>query len=114
MLAPTYQSQNAETIAQAELRWRYRLVECCFHFPQTLVRAVDLNVLLKRQQLMNKLQQQFGDNVLLRTADTVLLFLPAEESLAMHLLVEGFLAAGFRVDCRVAETALALLDAGVF
>jgi len=114
VLAPTYQSQNAETIAQAELRWRYRLVECCFHFPQTLVRAVDLNVLLKRQQLMNKLQQQFGDNVLLRTADTVLLFLPAEESLAMHLLVEGFLAAGFRVDCRVAETALALLDAGVF
>ncbi len=113
-LAPIYQNQSAQTITQAELRWRYRVIECRFHFPQTLVRAVDLNVFLQRQQLMDELQQQCGDNVLLRTADTALLFLPAEESLALRSLAERFLAAGLGVDCRVAETALALLDAGVF
>lgn len=92
-------------------KWIYRLVFCYINFPQSLSRLRDLNVFRKRADLIKAFSEDENtkDYVLFFTDDFICLFIPKEDVLSIHKLLEPFLEAGFIIDYKEMEAELNLL-----
>ena len=92
-------------------KWVYRLVFCRLSFLQSLIRLPDLNIFVKRMELVKGFCEntRFKDYVLFQTDDFICLFLPLETELKLKELLEPFLSAGFIIDYYEMEAELNLL-----
>lgn len=100
------------TLDGAQKSWRFRLARCKVTFPQRPVRAHDLGVFLKLEEVMRGLERD--DHILLHTLDTLWLFLPIEDVLGLRTVLKPLLDAGFAVDVEIAEAPLCDLSSNVF
>lgn len=75
-------------------QWQARFVKCYIKFPHSFVRLQDLNLLVKRQELLEKFIATNKDYVMFHTHDVLSLFLPLDKDLKgmfSELLESGFL-----------------------
>ncbi|HEC57710.1 MAG TPA: hypothetical protein ENI32_07570 [Candidatus Syntrophoarchaeum butanivorans] len=81
-------------------KWIYRLVFCYISFPQSLSRLQDLNIFRKRGDLIKTFSEYEGtkDYVLFFIDDFMCLFMPKEDEVRIHKLLEPFLKAGFIIE----------------
>ena len=96
-------------------KWIYRLVFCYISFPQSLSRLQDLNIFRKRGDLIKTFSEDEAtkDYVLFFTDDFICLFIPKEDEVQIHRLLEPFLKAGFIIDYREMEAELNLLTSSM-
>jgi len=96
-------------------KWIYRLIFCSIFFPQNLIRLQDLNILKKRVDLITAFSEDEStkDYVLFFTDDSMSLFIPREEEVKIHELLEPFLKAGFIIDYKEMEAELNLLTSSM-
>ncbi len=62
-------------------RWQARLVKCWIKFPHSFVRLHDINLLRKREELVNCIASYYKDEVIFSTSDFIILFLPPNQEL---------------------------------
>ncbi len=65
----------------AKGRWQARLVKCWIKFPHSSVRLQDINLLRKREELVNCIVSYYKDEVIFATSDFITLFLPPNQDL---------------------------------
>ncbi len=96
-------------------KWIYRLVFCHINFPQSLSRLQDLNIFRKRSDLIKTFSEDVDtkDYTLFFTDDFMCLFIPKEDEVRIHELLEPFLKAGFIIDYREMEAELNLLTSSM-
>ncbi|MGQ9571076.1 MAG: hypothetical protein ACUVUQ_09615 [Thermodesulfovibrionales bacterium] len=96
-------------------KWIFRIVNCGIKFPQSFSRLQDLNVFRKRADLIKAFSEDENtkDYVLFFTDDFMCLFIPKEDVVRIHELLEPFLKAGFIIDYRELETELNLLTSSM-
>lgn len=96
-------------------KWIYRLVFCYINFPQSLSRLQDLNIFKKRADLIKVFSEDENtrDYVLFSTDDFMCLFIPKEDEIRIHELLEPFLKAGFIIDYKEMEAELNLLTSSM-
>jgi len=90
----------------AKSRWQARLVKCWIKFPHSFVRLHDVNLIRKREELVNCILSYYKDEVLFATSDFITLFLPLHQDLKE--IFKPFLEWGFYIE--VEET---LADLGI-
>ncbi len=98
-----------------EGKWIFRIVNCNIKFPQSFSRLQDLNVLRKRADLIKSFSEDKDtkDYVLFSTDDFMCLFIPKEDEVRIHELLERFLKAGFIIDYKEMEAELNLLTSSM-
>jgi len=62
-------------------KWQARLVKCWIKFPHSFVRLRDVNLLRKREELVNCIASYYKDEVIFATSDFITLFLPPNQDL---------------------------------
>lgn len=96
-------------------KWIFRIVNCNIEFSQSLSRLQDLNVFRKRADLIKSFSEDENtkDYVLFFTDDFICLFIPKEDGVQIHELLEPFLKAGFIIDYKEMEAELNLLTSSM-
>lgn len=87
-------------------RWQARLIKCWIKFPHSFVRLHDINLLRKREELVNCIASCYKDEVIFATSDFITLFLPPNQDLKE--ILKPLLDWGFYIE--VEET---LADLGI-
>ncbi len=87
-------------------KWQARLVKCWIKFPHSFVRLHDINLLRKREELVNCIASYYKDEVIFATSDFITLFLPPNQDLKE--ILKPLLDWGFYIE--VEET---LADLGI-
>ena len=77
--------------------WQARFIKCRIGFPHSFVRLQDINLLVKRNQLVESFVTSFKDYVMFSMQDFISLFLPMEMDL--NELFKEFLNNGFYIEC---------------
>lgn len=99
-------------------KWVFRLVKCSVHFPQSMARLQDLNVLELRERGILEIvnNQRSGEDperqpyaVLFHTDDFLCLFLPKENHLSLRDVLRPLWEKGFWIECEELEAELNLL-----
>lgn len=62
-------------------KWQARLIKCWIKFPHSFVRLHDINLLRKREELINRIASYYKDEMLFNTSDFLVLFLPTNQNL---------------------------------
>ena len=110
-IAIEYDEEKAKTINDAENNWEWRLVKCWINFPHSFVRLRDINLLKKRNELINYLKNKFEDEVLFATSDFVMLFLPLNQDLKE--IFKPFLDYGLYIEVNEIVSKLELLESAL-
>jgi len=118
-IAIEYNGEKVKTIKEAEGgrrttgntdidkgKWQARLVKCWIKFPHSFVRLHDINLLRKREELVNCIVSYYKDEVIFATSDFITLFLPPNQDLKE--ILKPLLDWGFYIE--VEET---LADLGI-
>lgn len=92
-------------------KWQARFVKCWIKFPHSLVRLQDINLLVKRQQLLSNFINNYKDYIMLSTQDFLSLFLPEETNL-MDIFKE-FLNNGFFIEYIETKADLGILTSNL-
>ena len=87
-------------------KWQARLVKCWIKFPHSFVRLHDINLLRKREELVNCIASYYKDEVIFATSDFITLFLSPNQDLKE--ILKPLLDWGFYIE--VEET---LADLGI-
>ncbi|WP_461863052.1 hypothetical protein [Thermococcus sp.] len=87
-------------------KWQARLVKCWIKFPHSFVRLHDINLLRKREEIINLTVSNYKDEVIFFTSDFIVLFLPPNQNL--NEIFKPLLDWGFYIE--VEET---LADLGI-
>ncbi|WP_421078524.1 hypothetical protein Mjas_04285 [Methanothermococcus sp. Ax23] len=103
-----YDEEKAKTINDAKNNWEWRLVKCWIRFPHSFVRLRDINLLKKRNELINYLTNKFEDEILFATSDFVILFLPLNQDLKE--IFKPFLDYGFYIEVNEIVSKLELFE----
>ena len=114
-----YNGEKVKTIKEAEGgkrttgntnidkgKWQARLIKCWIKFPHSFVRLRDINLLRKREELVNCITSYYKDEVVFVTSDFITLFLPPDQDLKE--ILKPLLDWGFYIE--VEET---LADLGI-
>jgi len=93
-IAIEYNGEKIKTIKEAEEgkrttgtadtdkgKWQARLIKCWIKFPHSFVRLHDINLLRKREELINCIASYYKDEVIFTTSDFITLFLPLKQNL---------------------------------
>jgi len=96
-------------------KWVYRLIFCSITLSQSLSRLQDLNIFRKRAALIKSFSEDENtkDYVLFFTDDFICFFIPMEDEVQIHELLEPFLKAGFIIDYKEMEAELNLLTSSM-
>lgn len=118
-LSIKYNNEKVETIKEAEGgkrttgtcevdkgKWQAKLVKCWIKFPHSFVRLDDINLLRKREQLINCIVDYYKDESIFLTSDFITLFLQLNQNLKE--MFRPFLNHGFHIE--IEET---LADLGI-
>lgn len=118
-LSIKYNNEKVETIKEAEGgkrttgtcevdkgKWQAKLVKCWIKFPHSFVRLDDINLLRKREQLINCIVDYYKDESIFSTSDFITLFLQLNQNLKE--MFRPFLDHGFHIE--IEET---LADLGI-
>jgi len=62
-------------------KWQARLVKCWIKFPHSFVRLRDVNLLRKREELVNCIASYYKDEAIFTTSNFITLFLPPNQDL---------------------------------
>jgi len=87
-------------------KWQARLVKCWIKFPHSFVRLRDINLLRKREELVNRIVGYYQDEVLFAISDFLILILPLNQDL--EEIFKPLLNLGFYIE--IEET---LADLGI-
>ncbi len=114
-----YEEEKVKTIREAEGgrrtigmndvdkgKWQARLIKCWIKFPHSFVRLDDVNLLRKREEMVNYISGYCKDEVIFATSDFITLFLPLNQNLKEML--KPLLDYGFHLE--IEET---LADLGI-
>ncbi len=107
-----YNRESVGHLNDAWARWQFRLVRCQISFPQKPARTHDLGVFIELDKVLTDMMKK--DHVLLKTLDSLLLFLPAEESFSLRDAVAPLLDSGFVVQASIVKASLNDLSSGAF
>jgi len=118
-LSIEYNEEKVKTIKEAEGgkrtigindvdkgKWQARLIKCWVKFPHSFVRLSDVNLLQKREELVNSIASYYKDEVIFATSDFITLFLSLNQNL--NEIFKPFLDHGFHIE--IEET---LADLGI-
>lgn len=95
-VAMIYMDQRADGPETAEKNWRFQLLRCQIDFPQSPVRARDLNVFYLLEEHTDALvDSDYSHYVLFHTTDTFWLCLPLDGSITAKTILKSFLDDGF-------------------
>ncbi|MGQ9721588.1 MAG: hypothetical protein ACUVXA_09740 [Candidatus Jordarchaeum sp.] len=114
-----YKEEKIKTIKEAEGgkrtigtndvekgKWQARLVKCWVKFPHSFVRLDDINLLLKREKLVNCIAGYYKNEIIFATSDFITLFLQLNQN--VNEIFKPFLDHGFHIE--IEET---LADLGI-
>ncbi len=87
-------------------KWPARLVKCRIKFPHSFVRLQDINLLRKREEIIDLIVGNYEDEVIFATSDFITFFLPSNQDLKE--ILKPFLVWGFYI-----ETEETLADLGI-
>jgi hypothetical protein len=76
-----FKNKNKEYFGTNKGKWQARLVKCWIKFPHSFVRLRDINLLRKREELVNCIASYYKDEVIFATSDFITLFLPPNQDL---------------------------------
>jgi len=118
-IAVGYNGEKVKTIKEAEGgrrttgntdidkgKWQARLVKCWVKFPHSFVRLRDINLLRKREELVNCIANYYKDEAIFTTSNFITLFLPPNQDLKE--IFKPLLGWGFYIE--IEET---LADLGI-
>jgi len=77
-------------------KWQARFVKCYIKYPHSFVRLQDINLLVKRNKLVEDFVAKYKDYVMLHTSDFISLFLPIGKEL--QEMFKDFLDNGFFIE----------------
>lgn len=89
-------------------RWQTRLVKCWVKFPHSFVRLHDINLLRKREELINEIATYYKDEVMFATSDFITLFLPFNKDLKE--IFKPLLDWGFYIEVKETIADLGILN----
>jgi len=89
-------------------KWQARLAKCWIKFPHSFVRLQDINLLRKREELLNKITSKCKDEVIFVTSDFITLFLPLNQNLGK--IFEPLLDLGFYIEVKEIMADLGILN----
>lgn len=89
-------------------KWQARLVKCWIKFPHSFVRLHDINLLRKREELVNCIASYYKDEVIFATSDFITLFLPSYQDLKE--IVKPLLDWGFYLEVEEILADLGILN----
>lgn len=92
----------------AKGRWQARLVKCWIKFPHSFVRLHDINLLRKREELVNCIASYYKDEVIFATSDFIILFLPPNQDLKE--IIKPLLDWGFYIEAEETLADLGILN----
>lgn len=78
-------------------KWQARFIKCHIKFPHSFVRLQDINLLVKRNELITSFINKYPDYVMFCTHDFISLFLPI--GIDLKNIFNEFLNDGFFIDC---------------
>ncbi|MBW9222759.1 hypothetical protein KKP97_06920 [Methanothermococcus sp. SCGC AD-155-C09] len=88
--------KEAEGSKKIEGKWKARMIKCWIKFPHSFVRLRDINLLSKREKLIENIVKNYPDNVIYYTSDFIFLFLTLNEDL--EIIFKEFLEQGFYIE----------------
>jgi len=88
--------------------WQARFIKCNIKVPHSFVRLPDINLLKKREELINNIVVNYKDNVLFHTSDFIILFLPLNVNL--DEIFKEFSEYGFYIECTETIADLGILS----
>jgi hypothetical protein len=89
-------------------RWQARLVKCWIKFPHSFVRLHDINLLRKREELVNCIASYYKGEVIFATSDFIILFLPPNQDLKE--ILKPLLDWGFYIEAEETLADLGILN----
>ncbi|MBZ4651056.1 hypothetical protein [Thermosipho sp. (in: thermotogales)] len=89
-------------------KWQARLVKCWIKFPHSFVRLQDINLLRKREELVNYIASHCKDEVIFATSDFIILFLPPNQELKE--ILKPLLDWGFYIEAEEILADLGILN----
>ncbi|PLV59910.1 hypothetical protein [Thermotoga sp. KOL6] len=89
-------------------KWQARIVKCWIKFPHSFVRLQDINLLRKREELINSVSNKYKDEVIFSTSDFITLFLPLNQDL--NNILKPLLDWGFYIEVEETFTDLGILS----
>ncbi|WP_427338331.1 hypothetical protein [Caloranaerobacter sp. DY30410] len=95
-------------ICKTKGEWQARLVKCWIRFPHSFVRLKDINLIRKREELLNEIASRYIDEVIFMTSDFILLFLPLQQDLSE--IFKSVLEWGFYVEVTEILSDLGMLN----
>ena len=120
-IAVGYNGEKVKTIKEAEGgrrttgntdidkgKWQARLVKCWVKFPHSFVRLRDINLLRKREELINCIASYYKDEAIFTTSNFITLFLPPNQDLKE--IFKPLLDWGFYVEIEETLTDLGILN----
>ncbi|RLI78290.1 hypothetical protein DRP05_07600 [Archaeoglobales archaeon] len=120
-IAIEYNGEKVKTIKEAEGgrrttgntdidkgKWQARLVKCWIKFPHSFVRLHDINLLRKREELINCITSYYKDEVIFATSDFIILFLSPNQDL--REILKPLLDWGFYIEAEETLADLGILN----
>ncbi|GAB4319207.1 hypothetical protein [Pseudothermotoga elfii] len=120
-IAIVYNGMKVKTIKEAEGgkrttgtndtdkgKWQARLAKCWIRFPHSFVRLQDINLLRKREELVNCIANYYKDEVIFAISDFIILFLPPNQNLKE--ILKPFLDWGFHIEVEETLANLGILN----
>lgn len=89
-------------------KWQARLIKCWIKFPHSFVRLHDINLLRKREELINCITSYYKDEVIFTTSDFIILFLPLNQDLGE--ILKPLLDWGFYIEAEETLADLGILN----
>jgi hypothetical protein len=78
-------------------KWQARFIKCHIKFPHSFVRLQDINLLVKRNELITSFMNEYRDYIMFFTHSFISLFLPT--GMELKNMFKKFLNNGFFIDC---------------
>lgn len=104
----TRKTKNLEEYKQG--MWKFKLIKCKINFPHYFIRLQDLNILRKREELMEDFIKKYPDITLFHTYNFLLLFLPLSCDMnEIKKMFKDFLKWNFIIECVEIEADLGIL-----